>query len=276
MPFELPKSALEAKNWTWENYKPLYEELEARTLTAQNIDEWMTDWNTVDNLLGEVFSRARVAITKDTSDEEAEAYFKNMMATMYQPVSDMGNRLNKKLVESGFTPTNFELPLKKLKSEIALYREENIPLVIRQQGLSMEYSKTTGAQSVQWEGKDTTLEELKLVFEDPNRDRREKAWRLMMNRWLQDRETLNGLWTQLYDLRQEMAKNAGYDNYLAYRWEEFKRFDYTPADTETFHNAIEQVVVPAAIRANERRRARLGLDTLRPWDLDVDPFGEKP
>ncbi|MDZ4672415.1 MAG: M3 family oligoendopeptidase [Phototrophicales bacterium] len=275
MPFELPQNALDAKNWTWDNYKPLYEELESRPLSADTVDEWMHDWNAVDNLLGEVFSRSRVAITQDTSDEEAEAFFKNMMATMYQPVSDMGNRLNKKLVESGFTPANFELPLKKLKSEIALYREENIPLTIRQQALSMEYSKTVGAHSVVWEGKEVTLEELKLVFENPDRPTREKAWRLMMNRWLQDRDTLNGLWEHLYDTRQEAAKNAGYDNYLAFRWEEFKRFDYTPADTTTFHNAIEQVVVPAAIRANERRQARLGVDSIRPWDLDVDPYGEK-
>ncbi|MCU0482417.1 MAG: M3 family oligoendopeptidase [Anaerolineae bacterium] len=276
MPFELPKSALEAKHWTWDNYKPFYEELEARPITADTVDEWMSDRNAVDNLMGEVFSRARVAITQDTSDEEAEAFFKNMMATMYQPASEMDNRLDKKLVASGFVPENFELPLKKMKSEIALYREENIPLFIRQQGISMEYGKATGAQTIQWEGEELTIERAKLILEDPDRVKREKVWRMMMNRWLQDRQTFNNLWTQLYDLRQEMAKNAGYDNYLAYRWEEFKRFDYTPADTETFHNAIEQVVVPAAMRANERRRARLGVDTLRPWDLDVDPYGEKP
>lgn len=276
MPFELPESALDAQNWTWDDYKPFYDELEARPITADTVDEWMRDRNAVDNLMGEVFSRARVKISQDTSDEEAEAYFKNLMETMYQPASEMDNRLDKKLVESGFMPDNFELPMKKMKSEIALYREENIPLVIRQQGISMEYGKATGAQTIQWEGEELTLQRANLLLEDPDRAKRETVWRMMMNRWLQDRETFNNLWVQLYDLRQDMAKNAGYDDYLAFRWEEFKRFDYTPADTTTFHNAIEQVVVPAAIRANERRRARLGLDTLRPWDLDVDPYGEKP
>lgn len=276
MPFELPKSALDAKNWTWDDYKPFYEELEAREISADTVDEWMRDRNAVDNLMGEVFARARVKISQDTSDEEAEAYFKNLMATMYQPASEMDNRLDKKLVESGFMPDNFELPMKKIKSEIALYREENIPLTIRSQAISMEYGKATGAQTITWEGEELTLQRANLLLEDPDRDKREKVWRMMMNRWLQDRETFNNLWVQLYDLRQDMAKNAGYDDYLAFRWEEFKRFDYTPADTTTFHNAIEQVVVPAAIRANERRRERLGLDTLRPWDLDVDPYGEKP
>jgi hypothetical protein len=40
--------------------------------------------------------------------------------------------------------------------------------------------------------------------------------------------------------------------------------------------AIEEVVVPAATRIYERRRQQLGLDTLRPWDLDVDTFGRPP
>jgi oligoendopeptidase F len=44
----------------------------------------------------------------------------------------------------------------------------------------------------------------------------------------------------------------------------------------TFQNAIEQVVVPAASRLYERRRKRLGYDTLRPWDLSVDPSGRAP
>ncbi|MCL4255656.1 MAG: M3 family oligoendopeptidase, partial [Anaerolineae bacterium] len=221
MPFELPKSALDAQNWTWDDYKPFYDELEARPITADTVDEWMRDRNAVDNLMGEVFSRARVKISQDTSDEEAEAYFKNLMATMYQPASEMDNRLDKKLVESGFMPDNFELPMKKMKSEIALYREENIPLVIRSQAISMEYGKATGAQTINWEGEELTLQRANLLLEDPDRDKREKVWRMTMNRWLQDRETFNNLWVQLYDLRQEMAKNAGYDDYLAFRWEEF-------------------------------------------------------
>lgn len=276
MTFQLPQNALDAKDWTWDDYRPFYEDLEQRPITVDTIDEWMRDWSAIDNLIHEVFARAEVKVSQDTSDVDAEGYFKRLIETLYPPVREMEHRLNQKLVESGLMPENFALPMRKLKSEIALYREANIPLMIREYTLSMEYSKTTGAQTITWNGEELTLERAKLMLEDPDRHKRETVWRLMMNRWLSDRETLNALWTQLYDLRQEMAKNAGYVDYLAFRWEQLKRFDYTPADTAIFHNAIEQVVVPAAIRANERRRVRLGIDTLRPWDLDVDPYGEKP
>jgi oligoendopeptidase F len=36
------------------------------------------------------------------------------------------------------------------------------------------------------------------------------------------------------------------------------------------------VIVPAATRIYEKRRARLGVATLRPWDTDVDPLSRSP
>ena len=56
-----------------------------------------------------------------------------------------------------------------------------------------------------------------------------------------------------------MAANAGRPDYRAYRWQELLRFDYTPEDCRRFHEAIEEVVVPAARRIYERRRQRLGV-----------------
>ncbi|HSV85364.1 MAG TPA: M3 family metallopeptidase, partial [Levilinea sp.] len=47
-------------------------------------------------------------------------------------------------------------------------------------------------------------------------------------------------------------------------------------DSLRFDAAIEEVVVPAATRIYEQRRQQLGIDTLRPWDLDVDLQGRAP
>jgi oligoendopeptidase F len=78
------------------------------------------------------------------------------------------------------------------------------------------------------------------------------------------------------DVRRQLAANAGSPDYRAYRWQQLLRFDYTPEDCAAFHEAIEREVVPAAERAYERRRQRLGLAALRPWDLDVDARGRAP
>ena len=78
---------------------------------------------------------------------------------------------------------------------------------------------------------------------------------------------------KLLNIRLKIAKNAGYDDYRSYRWQDMLRFDYTPENCKTFHRAIEKVVVPAAARILERRRQKLGLDKLRPWDAEVDTSG---
>ncbi len=74
-------------------------------------------------------------------------------------------------------------------------------------------------------------------------------------------------------LRRQIASNAGFGDYRAYRWKEFKRFDYTPEDCMTFHNAIEQTFVPAAKRIYARWQKQMGVESVRPWDLLVDKEG---
>jgi len=114
------------------------------------------------------------------------------------------------------------------------------------------------------------------VYQNPDRRLRERAWLLAAQRQLADRDAINALWIKFLDVRRQLAANAGLPNYRAFRWKQMLRFDYTPADCVSFHRAIQQVVVPAATRIYEKRRKRLGVGTLRPWDLEVDALGQPP
>ncbi|MCJ7532806.1 MAG: M3 family metallopeptidase, partial [Anaerolineales bacterium] len=78
------------------------------------------------------------------------------------------------------------------------------------------------------------------------------------------------------DLRSRLAKNAGYANYRDFRWQQLLRFDYTPKACVWFQDAIAEVVVPAARRIYKKRHQTLGMATLCPWDLNVDPFNRPP
>jgi oligoendopeptidase F len=93
----------------------------------------------------------------------------------------------------------------------------------------------------------------------------------MQARMLTDREILYTHWQKEVQLRQQIAQNAGYDSYRDYRWQQLFRFDYTPADCQQFHQAVEQVITPAASKIWAKRRQRLGVDTIRPWDTMANP-----
>src|SRR5690606_18162212 len=61
-----------------------------------------------------------------------------------------------------------------------------------------------------------------------------------------------------------------------YAFRRLGRFDYTPEDCFAFHDAIEQEVMPLLRRLQAERKKQLGLESLRPWDLSVDPLNQPP
>lgn len=272
----LPEDATEMMSWSWVNIAPYYDNLAAWTLSADRIADFLADWTRLSERVGEVHARLRVATTRNTADEDAQHRYHAFLDDIYPAVQRAEQRLREKLLASGYEPPGFEVPLRKMRTTAALFREANLPLQTVEQKLALEYEKIIGAQTVQWEGQEITITRLRPVFHHSDQTTRERAWRLATDRQLADRPALNALWQQLLHLRQQMAANAGFDDYLAFKWQQLHRFDYTPDDCTRFHRAIEEVAGPAATRLYEGRRRSLGVETLRPWDLDVDPLGRPP
>ena len=221
-------------------------------------------------LLDEVGTRLHVATTQDTTDEAAEQAFKNYLDSIQPSFSTAEQHLKEKLLASGLEPAGFEIPLRKLRAEAEIYRVENIPLQTQISKLGLEYNGISGAQAIEWADEEHTLVQAYALLDSPDRPKRETLWRRIADRHLQDRDALNTLWQQMLEFRQQMATNAGFENFRAYQWRNFKRFDYTPADCEAFHAAIEAVVVPAATRVYQRQAQWLGVGQLRPWDMNRD------
>ncbi len=272
----LPNEAATLTQWTWPQIEPYYDHLTARPLNEQTALDFLADWTRLSECLDEMYQRLYVATTRNTADSAAEQHYFGFLEQIYPAVEAAEQRLKEKLLASGLEPPGFELPLRHIQAEVALFRPANLPLLTEEQKLSTEYSKIIGAQTVQWAGKELTVSQLNPVLQSSDRAQREQAWRLAAGRQLADREAINTLWQSLLDLRQQLAANAAFPDYRAFRWQQLHRFDYAPADCARFREAIAAEVVPAASRRYEKRRRQLGLDTLRPWDLDVDSLTRPP
>lgn len=266
----LPTDYHEFIHWTWPQFEPYYQDLIGRSLSADNAPAWLADWSHVAKLVQETYARLHLATTLDTADTEAEKRYHTFSGEVYPQIETAEQQLKQKLLDSGLEPAGFEIPLRNLRAEAALFREANLPLLVENRTLGSEYNKIVGAQTVPWEGQELTLQQIRPIAQHPDRVVRERAWRLASDRWLADRVALNELWTKTVPLRKQIALNAGCADYRAYRWRELLRFDYTPADCETFQAAIEEVAVPAARRIYARAQQRLGVESVRPWDCDQD------
>ena len=162
------------------------------------------------------------------------------------------------------------------RSDVELFRKANVPIFADLKTLASEYDKLIGAMLVTYNGKEQTLQQLARYQQETDRGVREETWRLTADRRLVDREAIESIFEKQLDHRAALAKNAGKADYRDYAWQDRGRFDYTPADCEAFHEAVERVVVPRLRELDEQRRELLRLDTLRPWDGGVDPRGRPP
>ncbi len=275
--FEHLPSPQDFMHGSWEQISPYMDDLKNRSLSSENVESWLADWTALSERIDEAYSRHYIKTTQDTTDEMAQMQMNEFMANILEPFQAAEDILNRKFLESGLEVKGFEIARRRMQTSVEIFSEANLPLQTEEQKLGAVYSKIASTQTISWEGEELTLQQVNLkLLQDSDRTVREKAWRLADARQLADREAINENWSKLMRLRLQMAKNAGMPDYRSYVWKSLNRFDYTPENCKEFHAAIEQVVVPAAARLYEKRRQQLGVESLRPWDLAVDPFNRPP
>ncbi|MCB1216760.1 M3 family oligoendopeptidase [bacterium] len=260
----------------WPELKSQLEELCDETPSAESVDAWLKRWTELAAQLSEYGTLTHLATMVDTRDAEAQQRYRDYIDEIDPQAKELDQRLKQVLLDSGVVPAGMEIPLRRLRSEAELFREENLPLQAQLAKLGMEYNEICGNWSVDWEGRQVPIAALRRHVESNDRSVREKAWRLGAERMKQDRARLSEIWAEMLELRLQIARNAGFDNFTDYSWQSWGRHDYTPGDARTFQQAVLEVVTPALSRQLAERRTSLGIGSLRPWDLTCDSEGRAP
>ncbi|MGB8193910.1 MAG: M3 family oligoendopeptidase [Chitinophagaceae bacterium] len=266
---------------TWEGLERYYRNLEERPIhSKQDLEQWLKDMSELEAVVSEDAAWRQIRMTCDTENkalEQAFAYFMMEIQPKIQPIAD---QLNKKLVENPFTKEldqeQFYTYLRNVRKNIELFREENIPIQAELNVMQQQFGVISGKMVVEVNGREYTLQQAAKFLESPDRRLREEVYRKVNERRLQDKETLNHLYTQLVTKRHQIGLNAGFSNYRDYKFADLGRFDYTKEDCFNFHEAVKQYVLPLVNDINQQKKEKLGLDPLRPWDLEAEPEGIVP
>jgi oligoendopeptidase F len=272
----LPDTSEAFKSATWQDVAPFYEELATRPLSRDNVEDWLMDWSRFESLLAEAASLANFAYCINTADGAAEEAHLRFGSDIDPKADEQRSRLQRRLIDLDYVRPGLDVMIRKFRNQIELFTEANVPLFGELARHSTEWAKVIGAMTVDWDGVEKTPQQMWPYLESNDRAVRERAFRSQFKPYIEQRDTLADFFDRMYDLRQQVAKNAGFDNYRDYVHREKNRFDYTPDDCFRFHEAVETAVRPAIQRLLEVRRKHLGLDRLRPWDNWVDPKGRTP
>lgn len=257
---------------SWENIEPYVDDLIQRNLSCSScLEKLISDSSNLAEHISETGALLYIGMTCDTENETKKTDFLNFVENIRPKLSKFSDKLNRRIAEHpsvGDLPDRYDLMIRGIKSDIDIFREENIPLGVEQTKLVTKAQGITGGMTVEFEGEERTFPEMKAFLESNNRSVREKAWKSMVSRWMNDSEELSEIFDELIKIRHEIAKNAGFDSYTNYMFKAMHRFDYTVEDCLTFHNSIEKVCMPIVREINEKRRSSFNLEILSPWDVN--------
>src|ERR1041385_197172 len=260
---------------TWDQVRAEYDRLAARPLDRGTAESWLAEWSAYESALTEAAAVAMIEYTCDTDNAEKKERYLRFSGDILPKAEALSVALAKRLVALGWVPPGMENPVRRFRAQIEIFREANVPLAAAGEKLGSDYQALTGGVTAAGEGKQLAVPQLAPFLKDLDRGVRERAFRASTTPYVVARDQMAGIFDGMYRLRQEMAKNAGFPDYTRYAFAAKQRFDYTPDDCARWHDAVEAAVIPAIDRLHEARRRRLGLDRLRPWDMQVDPLGRE-
>ncbi len=260
---------------SWHSIEPYFKALQNwKFNSAIDLKNWLGYRSELDAVLNEEMGWRYIKMNCNTGDETLSQHFEYFVTEIEPKVSEFDFELNKILNDCPFTSElkgkEYEILFRSIKNKIDLFRTENIPIQAEIQKEEQEYGRIAAAMTIEYQGKEITLQKASNLLKDTDRLVRKEAYQKIWERRLQDSVSLDELLSRLTVKRQQMAKNAGFANFRDFMFKKLGRFDYQIEDCYTFHDSILSEVVPLSNEIQKIRKKKLGIDVLRPWDLDVD------
>ena len=266
---------------TWEQIEPWYQMLLERPIDSpEALETWLRDLGELNGAVGQEGVKRYIAMTCQTDDKHREEAYLEYVREIEPKLKPIHDAIRRRYLDSphrsGLPRDRYFVFDRALENRRALYREANIPRETALAELEQQYQKLIGAMTVNYRGQERTLAQMAPFLEETDRAVRKEAWELSAARRLQDREALDDLFDRMLVLRGEVAREAGFDNYVEYAFRNRERFDYGIEDAVKFQDSVERVVVPLMREIQDHHREMMGVESLRPWDLSVDPLGRQP
>lgn len=260
---------------SWDSVLPYVEALlEAQWKSFSDFHRWLKQFNELEAVISEEAAWSFIRFTQNTQDEASRRTYETYIQEIQPRLSEARYQLYKRywaspwrslLPEEEFLNFN-----RSVQNFLSLYRPENIELETKAELLAKEYNELIGRLLVEIDGRTFTLPQASLFLESPDRARREEVWYKIQAVRAAHQERLDELLSELIQIRHQIARNAGFENYYDYRFRQLGRFDWSVALCHEFHTTVESVVKRLYRRLLIYRRNRLGLTQLRPWDLQAD------
>lgn len=265
----------------WNSLEPYYEALKNFPIhSKEQLEEFLIRANELSCVVSETFAWIYISMTCNTNDQAIAEKYQYFVTEILPKIGPNENELHKKYYESPYRnyldKNKFLTFDRSIANEIELYRSENEELQGKAKIKSQEYDNLVSNLTVLHQGKTLTMQKAASLLEMPDRKQREIIWRKMQDARLSIEDKVDSILDNLIQLRHQIAQNTGFKSFTNYMFRKLGRFDYTLEDCQKFHEGIEQVITPIYVKIMKQRKEKLKVETLKPWDIVVDPQNLPP
>lgn len=265
----------------WKQIEVFFDNLKDRAIgSSDDLKQWMRDRSELEAVLSEDMAWRYIKMNIDTTSKELQESFQFFVEKISPKTAPYDQAFNKKLLECKYLKDldsqYYHIYLRAVKNDIKLYRKENIPLFTELTNKAQKFGEISAQMTVTIDAKELTLQQASVYLKQTDRKKRQMVFEATNTRRLKDKQSLDKLLDSLINTRQDVALNAGFENYRDYKFQAMGRFDYNPSDCFDFHTSICKEIVPLLLDIQKERKHSLAVEELKPWDMSVDPNGNKP
>lgn len=132
--------------------------------------------------------------------------------------------------------------------------------------LATDYQKLKAKARIEFDGAIYNLSSIIPLEQVSDRTKRKAAAQAKWSFLDSISNDMEGIYDKMVHLRHGMATKLGYENYIGLGYDRMKRSDYSAKDVASFREQIKKFVVPIATELHERKRKRLGLESICYYD----------
>ncbi|PFR89573.1 peptidase M3 [Bacillus cereus] len=244
--------------------------LERNIASVSELESWLLDERRVTAEIEEEITSSLIATYRDTNDRNIRGLHMYNQNTIQPILKRYNAKFDQKFRECAFSDLldeqkyGFMKKARLVKSK--MFNEKNVTLSVKEQELITKYREIMSNISINWEGEQKTYAFVKAKLDNPNRVIRKKAWYALCEARSVVKIDIDFILNELVQLRNEMALNAGFNNYSEYAFKQKNR-DYSIEECYKLHESIEKYIVPIWKQLGSLSKKNLGVKRYRPWDL---------
>ena len=247
--------------------------------SVSDLEKWLKDEKDLLIKIEEAVTGHQVDFYRNTEDADIKSIYLHDQQVIVPLFMKYEAKLNEKCCESPYfhqlDENRYGLMRRVRETKIKLFREENIPLFVKEQELSTKYDEIMGSLTIEWEGEEKPLPFIDSQLDHLDRAVREKAYHAKMSAFRKIKPEMDAIMDELVQVRHQIATNAGFENYRDYIFVAKNR-EYSIQDCYDFHENVEKYIIPAWNRLAEVFRSELGVNTYRPWDNTAKLMKKQP